>query len=269
MNKDFPDWQTLNAYVDGELDATTAAAVAEAAGDDAAVAEQIATLYQLKGVSHNVAPEAPADLMDLMPPVPASTRRTPVSIAAAVAMLAIALASIWVSFERDSEQTIPAELLARAGSLHAQWLQSDVDAKMDTQPTVLLAALSGFGKVPFVPDLSSTTLSISRVTVDDSPDGQILHVGYRGTHGCHLSLFVFEGDAIPSTSQEAVQGSDLARGWRVNDLGYLLYARGMDRSRFQLISSTVEDATRKNTPLDNAAREQLAANKLHSRSCQA
>ncbi|MBD1545593.1 hypothetical protein [Roseibium aggregatum] len=268
MNQDFPDWQTLNAYVDGELDATTAAAVAEAAGDDAEVAEQIAMLYQLKGVSHNATPEAPADLKDLMP-APMRSRRTPVSIAAVVAMLAVAVAAIWGALELESDQALPPELLASARTLHGQWLQTDASAAGEAQPTVLLAALSTFGRVPFVPDLSSTSLSIGLVTVADGPEGHMLHVGYRGTHGCHLSLFVVEGDAIPKAPQDIVQGSDETHSWRVRDLGYLLFAKGMDQSRFRLISEKVEAATRRNSPLDNAAQEQLAANKRQAESCHA
>ena len=74
---------------------------------------------------------------------------------------------------------------------------------------------------------------------------------------------------MPKARAEFASGRDQAYGWRVNDLGYLLFARGMDPSRLALIAAKVEEATRANVPLGPIAREQLAQNKRNSTHCQA
>ncbi len=262
-----PDWKTLSAYVDGELDSEAAAAVADAAGKDAAIADQIALLYQLKGSSHAAAPEAPACLADLMP----KRRRSvwPMALAACVAVTVLLGAALWVAMATMRAPVLPADLLATARSLHGEWLAADARGSANAPPAVLLTALSSFGQVPVVPDLASTELAVGLVTVTHEPGGPVLQVGYRGHHGCHLSLFVFPDDRLPKTAAEVAIGTERAYGWRVADLGYLLFAVGMDDNRLALIADKVEQATRAHAPLDAAARQQLAENKRHSVTCHA
>ncbi len=262
-----PDWKTLSAYVDGELDPAAAAAVADAAGADAAIADEIALLYQLKGFSHGAAPEAPAGLADLMP----KRRRTvwPMALAACIAAAVLLGAALWAATATMRSPVLPADLLATARSLHGNWLTADARGSADAPPAVLLTALSRFGQVPVVPDLESTELTIGLVTVAHGPGGPILQVGYRGHHGCHLSLFVFPDGRLPGTAALVATGKERAYGWRVADLGYLLFAVGMDQNRLALIAQKVEEATRDRAPLDAAARQQLAENKRHSVTCHA
>ncbi len=261
-----PDWTTLNAYVDGELDPAAAAAVADAAGADAGVAGQIALLYQLKGVTHAAAPEAPAGLADRLPK---PRRIWPAAMAACIAAAMLIGAALWVAAATMQSPVLPSELLATARSLHGEWLSADARGQADAPPAVLLAALTRFGQVPVVPDLESTELAIGLVTIADGPDGRLLQVGYRGNHGCHLSMFVFADSRMPKSRVSVVAGKERAYGWRVGDLGYLLFAVGMDQNRLALIADKVEEATRARAPLDAAARQQLAANKRISATCHA
>jgi hypothetical protein len=80
---------------------------------------------------------------------------------------------------------------------------------------------------------------------------------------------VFANEELPKSTVEVVDGLDHAYGWRVNSLGYLLFAKGMDPTRLALIADKVEQATRTHAPLDRQAREQLAENKRNSASCHA
>ncbi len=261
-----PTWSTLSAYVDGELDAAAAAAVADAAGRDAAVADQIALLYQLKGVSHGVAPEAPTGLKSLLP----KPRRVwPAAVAAAAAALVLLTTAVWLSLSTARAPAMPPEVFDVARTLHTEWLNADAARPKELPSTVLLAALSQFGEVPVVPDLESTELAVGLVSVADGPKGRLLQIGYRGTHGCHLSLFVFADDGMPHSVVRVAAGLDRAYGWQANNLGYLLFARGMDESRLALIAEKVEQATRARAPLGNLARQELAENKRHSASCHA
>ncbi len=266
MTMRMPDWTTLNAYVDGELDAAAAAAVADAAGRDRAIADQIAALYKLRGVARQAAPEAPPDLADLMP---ARRRISPAALAASLAAAVLVGVALWMALASMRAPVLPSDLLATAQSLHDKWLSTDAHGPADAPPTVLLAALTRFGQVPVVPDLESSELSIALVTVAGGPDGRVLQVGYRGNHGCHLSMFVFADSRMPRSRASIAIGAERAYGWRVGDLGYLLFAIGMDENRLALIANTVEQATRAHAPLDAAARQQLAANKRLSATCHA
>jgi len=125
------------------------------------------------------------------------------------------------------------------------------------------------GKRRTVPDLESTELTIGHITVSNGPAGRILQIGYRGNHGCHLSLFVLTYARLPEMRVRVAMGRERAYGWRVDDLGYLLFAEGMDESRLTLIANKVEQATRSRTPLDRQAEEQLAENKRESAPCRA
>ena len=261
-----PDWTTLNAYVDGELDASAAAAVADAAGRDAAIASQIAALYKLKGVSHGLAPEPPGDLRTL---VPKRRVRWPGAVAACIAAAVVIGAALWMTVPSQRTPALPMDLLTKARTLHAEWLAADARGTANAPPAVLLAALTKFGELPVVPDLRSTELTIDLVSVADGPSGRMLQVGYRGNHGCHLSLFALVDKRMPKAAVLVSAGDERAYGWRVGDLGYLLFAAGMDQDRLALIAANVEQATRAHAPLDAAAQQQLAENKLHSATCHA
>ncbi len=266
-----PTWSTLSAYVDGELEADAAAAVADVAGrDGGATAETIALLYQLKGVTRAAAPalETVRELVDLLP---GSRRRWPAALVAAAAAVLLVASATWVSLSLTATRapTLPSDVLATARSLHGQWLSFDDAKPSSAEPVVLLAALSEFGHAPIVPDLESTKLAIGLVTVAHGPRGPVLQIGYRGNHGCHLSLFVFANHELPNATVEVADGPDHAYGWRVDGLGYLLFAKGMDPTRLALIAEKVEAATRAHAPLDGKAREQLAENKRVSASCHA
>ena len=52
MNGARPDWATLNAYVDGELQPGEAARVARAVASDHALADATATIARLRATVH-------------------------------------------------------------------------------------------------------------------------------------------------------------------------------------------------------------------------
>jgi hypothetical protein len=261
-----PDWTTLNAYVDGELDPAAAAAVADVAGRDPAIARQIADLYRLKGASHTAMAEPLGHLGNVLP-----KRQTSWVAAVAACLLAAVVigTALWAMLPPGQPPALPANLLAQARTLHADWLAAETRSEANTPPAVLLAALTAFGAVPVMPDLRSTDLNIDLVKVANGPGGRVLQVGYRGDHGCHLSLFAFVDQRLPETAVVVRSGDASAYGWRVGQLGYLLYAVGMDPTRLALIADTVETATRARAPLGFSARQRLAENKLHSATCHA
>ncbi len=260
-----PDWRTLNAYVDGELGSREAAEVAHAAGHDPETAEQISLLYHVKGGVHEIFPSAPDGLVSVLP---RRRRRYPMLAAAALAAAVGAAAMMLPVPAGTPTLELRESVFDSARAMHDRWLVHEMTDAVDTPP-VVLAALSRFGRLPVVPDLESTGLSVGLVKVSDLQGGRVLQIGYRGQHGCHLSLFVFAGDQLPVSGIHALDRTERAHAWRVEDLGYLLFAKGMDESRFSLISQKVEHATRVNAPLDERARQELAQNKRNSANCEA
>jgi anti-sigma factor RsiW len=259
-------WQKLNAYVDGELDAREAADVANAAAYDTETADQISLLYSLKGGIHEAFPPAPADLMSVLPSP--RSRRLPTAVIAILAA-AIAACILLVAGPADAPSPRPQDdLFAAARVLHDQWLVQEAADRVDTPP-VVLAALTRFGRLPVVPDLDSTGLSIGLFSVSDLSGARLLQIGYRGQHGCHLSLFVFPAEKLPVVAFRVSDRLERVHAWRIEDLGYLLFARGMDENRFSLIAEKVEHSTRVKAPLDERARQQLAENKRKSARCEA
>ncbi len=264
-----PTWRTLSAYVDGELDAAAAAAVAEAAGNEPKVAEQIAKLYRLKGATHN-AFAAPAEALGRLDLTGIPPRKTPwrkrAAVAAAIALVAVLAGAGWF-FVKPQRTVLPPDLLATARTLHTDWLNAGDVQATDDPPATLIAALAQFRRLPVIPDLASAKLTIDHVTLSKRSKGDVLQIGYLGTHGCHLSLFVFANGAMPGTLVRVDIGTERAYGWQVDDFGYLLLAKGMDGNRLDLIAHKVEEATHTHAPFDNRTRQALEESKRKSTSC--
>lgn len=258
-----PDWTTLNAYVDGELDSHAAAAVAEAAGRNATVANDIAALYRLKGIAHDGFPEAPPDLAV---PLARPRRRAPMVWVAAACLALAVVVTPWLLAPKPMAPKLPLDDLATARALHSEWLSAKAGNANDASVT-LMSALSYFKQLPVIPNLASARLTITRVRLAKRDGGPVLQVGYRGVHDCHLSLFVFASAGMPKTMARVDVGLERAYGWQVNELGYMLFARGMDKAMLDLIAHKVEHETRTRAPFDDATAKLLAQRKRHSKSC--
>lgn len=263
-----PDWQTLNAYVDGELDGEVAASVVEAAARDAALANRLAALYRLKAAMPGAFAHSTIARDEATPkPISRWPRRLlPLAMAATI-ILAVGI-GLWFSQAFVGGKPLDPGTLDQARMLHETWL-GGTSASETASPGKVLAALHGFGRLPVIPDLQSTGLTIGLVKTTRLNGEPLLQVGYRGHNGCHLSLFVFGGEPLPRQVKTTKRGTELASAWRAGELGYLLFAEGMDESRFTLISQVVEHASRMGAPLDRSEQQLLVLNKQNSASCAA
>jgi anti-sigma factor RsiW len=261
-----PDWQMLNAYVDGELDTAEAAFVAEAAGNDPAIADQIALLYQLKGFSHETfAGQIPDDLSGINLERP-FWRRAPIMMAAAMVAATLVAGALFLD---PGVGSVEANAMAVAREMHGEWLKNDGVQSEQKSTAILVNALTQFQGMPVIPDLESAQLHISRVKYSSEENGQVLQIGYRGNHGCHVSLFVFSDGHMPTKMAEIERGKEKAYAWEIGDLGYLLFAVGMDPNRLELLARKIELQTRSRQPFDSSTREALADSKRSSASCAA
>jgi anti-sigma factor RsiW len=260
-----PDWQTLNAYVDGELSAAEAAEVARALADDRALADQVATLTRLKATVQDM-----GEATEVTLPAPRRRHWRPAAIAASLA-LAIGLAASFVPWQGSDR---PAWVVqARAG--HEAW-NMDED-RPDAAPVaggVVLAALGQLGPdgylKAYLPDLSAARLTLTRLETVPllNGRGEALHAGYRGTRGCKVSLLILaDGAALPTALTRYDDRALRTYAWRTGGHGYLLVAEGMDEARLAMIAETVHRAILEHSPFNEETRTALRESRERSKPC--
>jgi len=255
VNRRTIDYETLTAYVDGELDAERAAEVLAAAAQDPAVARELSALGRLKAsIAHDMPP------VDLKITIPRRSRRLIHAMAACLALLvAVAAVSFTWSFKGDGK------------GLDVAWVQHTHGSWSIVSPT----RISGDGVVmdpaAYVPDLSAAKLSIVHVgSVSGPAGGPALLIGYRGTRGCKVSLII-ASDADAFTSEMTAFSAPPNRGysWRAGGRGYVVFAEGMAEARFSLIARSMHDASLRHLPLDSGTRHALAESRAKSVPCRA
>ncbi len=265
MTNNYADWEELNAYVDGELDTHDSARVARSVATDPALAEQVAILTRLKAAAADSL--EPVDLPAVKP-----TRRLRWYGAAAAAVVLMVAAGVG-TYVATSPSQEDAGLLQRAAAAHRTWIERDeAEGVREVGAGVLLASLHRLGSEAHVPDLSASRLTISMVTTvpPSGADGPALHIGYTGTRGCHISLWISPaGGTLGPRLVERRAGPVRSFVWRAGSLAYVLINSGMDEGRFSLIATTVHRATLERLPLDAEMRMALRESREASLPCSA
>ena len=268
MTEKTTSWETLNAYVDGELPAGAAAEVARALARDSALASQVASLTRLKAAAQEVARERDG-AGEITLPAPRRRSWRPAAVAASVALaLAIGLAASLVPNRGER----PPSWLTQARAEHEAWTGPQDLAPPEVGGVILVAlgqaGAGGYLKA-YLPNLTSARLTLTHLeSVASADGGAALHAGYRGTRGCKVSLLVLpSGAALP---RELTRRDDAALhvfAWRAGPLGYVLLAEGMDEARLVLIAETVHRATLENAPFDPETRTALRQSRARSQPC--
>ncbi len=288
-----PSWRDLNAYADGELSAAEAAGVARAVAEDPELARQVAALARLKAtVQEEGQAVIPPGLSQLAKGAERQTankgeeraRRTPRrflwpafgGLAATLAFLVVGAAML---FPLDPQPAQPA-WLDFAQELHDDWAGTagsgardpvDEAAQTGDPPTadLLLASLSRLGPAALVPDLSDARLTVGYLRPIASAYGEGLHVGYRGTRGCRVSLIIMTGGGeLPETPTPFGSAGE-RHAWRVGGLGYTLLASDMDPDHYAVILKTVHETSRSAAPLGPETRTALRSSRAQARPCAA
>ena len=198
MTRQEPSWETLNAYVDGELPAGAAAEVARALARDPALANRVAGLTKLKAATQEVARELDG-AGKITPPAPRHRAWRPAVAAATVALaLAIGLAATLVLDPGER----PPSWVIQARAEHEAWTTPQDMAPPEVGGVVLVAlgqaGAGGYFKA-YLPNLTSARLTLTHMeSVTLADGGAALHAGYRGTRGCKVSLLILpNGEALP------------------------------------------------------------------------
>ena len=213
-------WETLNAYVDGELDAGERRAVAEAARNDPAVAARIATLSRLKGTVRDAAPSEPRRV--------ASGWRSP-RAGWVCAALALSLGGALL---------IPA----------AQFPQAD-------PALAAFAAWTGgpAGRVPAqdlgppesaVPDLRAAGFALVHLAPAAGRGGRL--AGYEGPHGCRLALWI--GPATGPAGADGGRAPARVARWSADGRRFVALSDGLEAERFARIVALLEVLVRPQDP---------------------
>jgi anti-sigma factor RsiW len=276
MTERRPGWRDLNAYGDGELSPAEAARVAGAVAESPALADQVATLARLKAT---VQEQAEAPLPDelakihaaaVSPTRPDTAARRPWALlgglAAAIAIIVLA-AGLLSPTARDADGPAWRDLALR---LHQGWAAAAPNPAGEPSAAALLASLTRLGQAAQVPDLSGARLTIGHLQSVASDYGAGLHVGYRGTRGCRVSLIILPAaHGLPEAPQALAGDDGQQHAWRVGGLGYALLASGMDPRHYAVVLKTVHEATRNFAPLGPETHTALAQSRARSRSCAA
>jgi len=270
LSEAWPTWETLNAYMDGELSTAEAAKVARAVAERPPLADQIAHLSRLKAtIRSSMDSDATVEL-----PPPARGHRWPFLTAGVLAAtLAVALVIAAATFLGGGKQSpLALDLLDDASLVHRSWAeQSRATNQAPISSSTFLPALDRFGADAYVPDLISAELTLTEVKLvkqDDYPT--ILHLGYSDEKDCRVSLFILPVQR-GLTDRLMQTGTSLARTyvWRAGTLSYFLLADGMDPERISLIAHGVFDSTRHRLPLTAETRDALTRNLAKATPCPA
>jgi anti-sigma factor RsiW len=244
---------------------------------DPGLADQVATLARLKATVHEQGQAPlPAELAEVYGTATRRQdafrrprRRTWAMFGATAAALAIALIVAAVMLPMGSETARPAwrDLAVR---LHQSWAGSDPAQTAAPTADSLLASLSQLGQAAQVPDLSGARLTVAYLRPISSDYGRGLHVGYRGTRGCRVSLFILPATGGLSGEPVALAGEGSQQfAWRVGALGYALLASGMDPRHYAVVLDTVYQASRTMAPVGPETRTALTRSRSRSQPCAA
>lgn len=230
---EMPDFDTLSAYVDGELPAREMALMARLAESDRHVALQIEKLSALKNAVAGFA--EPAGVLVVSPPKQAERRLAGIIWVAAACLLAVILAGAisWHEWDDHGPPLAEGATLADALGLYDSW-SAQAAKPAAARPVADFDA----------PWLDSAGLSLQlaqpRVLIGKHV---ARHFGYVGVHGCHLSLFSWsEIGGTGGLELDLSNSVDIA-SWEASGGRYLLISRRMNDSRFAMIAGALRQIT--------------------------
>ncbi len=223
-------WESLNAYVDGELAPADAAAVALAAARDPAIAARIASLAKLRSVVRALPQEQAPPLV--LPSVFMPQRRAAALVAWAACLMMAAVLAAGVNW-LTGRDVAAGEGLAAAVLAQREWLAS---SKPGPRLHVNLIA-DDHGLL----DLSAASLRLAYLSLDPvgAKGGGVL-AGYIGPNGCRLGFWMGRKRPARTRSPHRADREGLKIStWISNEREYALISLDLDSGRLDEIAEIV------------------------------
>ena len=270
------DQKTLNAFVDGELSTVESAKLVHDLAKNQQLADKINQLMQLKLAVQTYAEDPPCHLPSMDELVATAEKRrshnhqnilpawlgSQSARIAASAMVAVVLGAIIYNFVWLDKST-PSNLVNQALSAHRQWLEQT--EHNEPQNLHRLVAYHSRNTGIYIPDLTASKLRITMVAAFGHAG---LQIGYKGTRGCHISLFLSPAESSRrKTLSESLIGNSRIYVWRENHYDYALAASGMDYNRLSLIANDIFKATQNMQPFDQRTKMAMILNRQQSQAC--
>ena len=263
-----PGWETLNAYVDGELPPGERAEVAAALAARPDLARSVALLTKLKAAA--VETLEPMEWDGIAPRGRSLWRRHRgwrVAAGFAIALCVGAAAVLLHSWRTQDDDA----WLAPALAAHDTWVASGSPTLTGGGAGALLAGLANLGSGAELPDLTDAKLTITgarfvRAAGEQRP---AMHVAYSGTRGCRVTLWITPASAGIGTALALhTEGPYRVYVWRAGDLAYALIS-SVNKARFEVIAGAAHKVTLERAQPDAETRTALRRSREQSPPCPA
>lgn len=248
----------LNAYVDGELPPRERPCVAASIARNPDLARRVAVLTRLKTAVADSAGPAP----ERFPPRVKRhwSRRAPVRYGAAAAVLLLAVTTVWM-FGVVPDRRADA-WLSRGIASHVAWTAEALrPSKVALDAEALLTTVQALDHPLHVPDMRAAKLRLTGaryIAPDGENENPAVQLRYTGRRGCRVSLWIAPApDTLPTSLEEHRLGAQRGFSWRVDDIGYAIFATGMAARRFELLVRNTYRATQAHRRPPTNWREEL------------
>ena len=119
-----------------------------------------------------------------------------------------------------------------------------------------------------MPNLEAAKLSMAHADILQIAGRTRLVVGYKGNRVCRVTLMVFAANDRPFRQPMIREDNGVLRAqWYAGALAYALMAKGMAGDRFELLVSSVADASLRRLPLGPETRMALTRSRARSKPC--
>ncbi|WP_417452462.1 hypothetical protein [Kiloniella sp.] len=271
-----PDWETLNAFVDGELSPSQEVWVKTCAGTDPKVASEITRLRVLKNaLAGSVLKDQDESRSCEKKVIGYRKIAGGFSVLAAVIALFMIVSPVGyfsVGYFSVGYFSSP-DFDLWALDLHTELSdQSFVVSELEYKP-LIAAAVSGSLQAP---DLTGSKLYLVDLSIGtfDRDDAIVMH--YRGLRGCRVSLLVtpVQNDPKKDSGEDQVPFSNLSQTknlisdfWTGERFRFALLATGMERKRFDSIVTYLKFQGERNLPSSDEAQYAMEQAYAQSNPC--
>jgi anti-sigma factor RsiW len=255
MTREDTEWQTLNAYVDGELSAADMDTFKQHIAKEPRLQMDVEAVLDLKRALTRMRPS----VAEARRPAPARPARRRLYYAAVAAtFVGFAVAAVAAMLPAPAETT----WFEDAKALHAELARQ---AYVVEERYVVQTISSGHALAFRPPDLTASRLYLVDIANSDSDSGETISMHYRGLNGCRLTIVAIEtgGEQLASPAELGA----LTRIWHRDGFAFAVIANDMDAQRFSAVADYAEAAIGVPSVDDRRQRIAMAETLSTARSC--